>query len=217
MKKSRVFTILIYVAVLVLAFSWMLGLFSGDGEDLSYSQVVKFFNNEQVKSFVVKENTIYLTLHSEYKGKFALTAPMADPEGFHTEMRDLLKSQTEAGILESYDFVPEEKQSPYAYIVPIVLAGIILLILWFLLVGRANSNNPMNNFGKARTVNGLPGNRKVTFEDVAGVVDKFTAVDMAAAVSADELAESLSHTASSAYLAGIDINKIILYNFQSLQ
>ncbi len=57
------------------------------------------------------------------------------------------------------------------------------------------------------TMNGY----KLAVEDVAGVVDKFTAVDMAAAVSADELAESLSHTASSAYLAGIDINKIIAY------
>lgn len=57
------------------------------------------------------------------------------------------------------------------------------------------------------TMNGY----KLAVEDVAGVVDKFTAVDMAAAVSADELAESLSHTASSAYLARIDINKIIAY------
>ncbi len=169
MKKNRVFTIIIYVAVLVLAFSWMLGLFGGNGEDLSYSQVVKLFNNEQVKSFVVKENTIYLTLHSEYKGQKALTAPIADPEAFRSEMWEVLKMQSESGVLESYDFVPEEKQSPYAYILPIVLAGVILLILWFLLMGRANNNNMMNNFGKARTINGLPGNKKVTFEDVAGV------------------------------------------------
>ena len=169
MKKSRVFTISIYIVILVLAFSWMMGLFSGKGEDLSYSQVIKLFTNEQVKSFVVEENTIYLTLHTEYKGKTALTAPMADPDGFHVQMQELLQSQLSSGILESYDFVPEEKQSPYAYIIPIVLAGVILLFLWFLLMGRANNNHPMNNFGKASTVNGLPGNVKITFDDVAGV------------------------------------------------
>lgn len=169
MKISRVFTIFIYIAVLILAFSWMLSIFGGRSEDLSYSQVLKFFNNEQVKSFVVKENTIYLTLHSEYKGKMVLTASLADPESFRSEMSELLQKQSQSGVLESYDFVPVKQQSPYAYIIPIVLAGGILLLLWFVLMGRANSNNPMNNFGKARTINGLPDDKKVTFDDVAGV------------------------------------------------
>lgn len=169
MKKGRVISVVIYIAVLVLAFSWMLGLFGGNGEDLSYSQVIKLFKNEQVKSFVVKENTIYLTLHSEYKGETVLTAPLADYEGFRSEMWDVLQTQSESGVLESYDFVPEEETTPYAFIVPIVIAGGILLLVWFILVGRANHNNPMSNFGKARTVNGLPGNKKVTFEDVAGL------------------------------------------------
>ncbi len=47
--------------------------------------------------------------------------------------------------------------------------------------------------------------------DVAGVVDRLTAVDMAAAVSADNIAEALSHTASSASLAGLSLDKIIAY------
>ena len=169
MKKGRVISVVIYIAVLVLAFSWMLGLFGGNGEDLSYSQVIKLFKNEQVKSFVVRDDTIYLTLHNEYKGETVLTAPLADHEGFRSEMWDVLQSQSESGILESYDFIPEEETSPYAFVFPIVIAGGILLFVWFILVGRANQNNPMSNFGKARTVNGLSGNKKVTFEDVAGL------------------------------------------------
>lgn len=169
MKKRRILPILIYIAVLVLAFSWMLGLFDGNGEELSYSQVVKLFEAQQVKSFVVKENTIYLTLHQEYKGNTALTAPIDDPAQFREDMREVLQSQLKSGVLESYDFIPEEKQTPYAFILPIVLAGVIILFFWFILMGRANNNNPMNNFGRARTVNGLPGKKKITFEDVAGV------------------------------------------------
>ena len=169
MKKRNFISILIYVAVLVLAFSWMLGLFNGSGEDLSYSQVVSMFRKEQVRSFVVEENKIYLVLHTEHNGKTALTAPMADPEGFREDMWELLQQQTETGVLESYDFVPADKPSPFDYIIPIVLAGLILIILWVMLVGRANSNNPMNNFGKARTVHGQAGNKKITFDDVAGV------------------------------------------------
>ena len=52
---------------------------------------------------------------------------------------------------------------------------------------------------------------KMAASDAAAVVDKLTAVDMAAAVSADGIAEALSHTASSAYLAGVELDKIIAY------
>lgn len=169
MKSRRIITILIYIAVLVLAFSWMLGLFGGSKTDLSYSQIVKLFKDEQVSSFVVEDNTIYLVLNSEYNGKTSMKASLADPDGFREDMWELLESQSESGVLKSYDFKPADKQSPFDYIIPIVLAGMILLILWFFLVGRANSNNPMNNFGKARTVNGAAGDKKVTFADVAGV------------------------------------------------
>ena len=169
MKKSKFLTIIIYIGVLILAFSWMMRLLGGSGGDLSYSQVVKLFQDQQVKSFVIRDDTIYLKLHAEYKGKTSLSAPMADPEGFVSEMWQLLQEQTQAGTLESYDILPEEKTSPYAFIFPIVIAGGILLLVWFILAGRASSNNPMNNFGKARTVNGQPGNEKITFQDVAGV------------------------------------------------
>lgn len=52
---------------------------------------------------------------------------------------------------------------------------------------------------------------KLAVDEVASVVDKLTAVDMDAAVSADGIAEALSHTASSAYLAGLELDKIIAY------
>ncbi len=168
MKKGRIITLVIYIAVLVLAFSWMLGLFDINGDDLSYSQVITLFEKEQVRSFVVEENRIYLVLHDPVEGKNALSAPLADPEGFRQDMWELLQSQTKKGVLESYDFVPEKETSPYAYILPIVLAGLILIVVWVILAGRANSNNPLSNFGKARTINGSAG-KKVTFADVAGV------------------------------------------------
>ena len=169
MKKRRIITLIIYAAVLVIAFSAMLGLFSDDRDKLSYSQIVNMFKEEQVRSFVVEDNNIYLVLHSEYNGKTSIKAPLADPDSFHEQMWQTLQEQSESGVLESYDFVPAEEQKPFDYFLPIVLAGVVLIILWILLVGRANSNNPMNNFGKARTINGLPENKKVTFDDVAGV------------------------------------------------
>ncbi|MBQ8797895.1 MAG: ATP-dependent zinc metalloprotease FtsH [Oscillospiraceae bacterium] len=169
MKKPINLTPIIYVVILVLVFSLIISIFAGRTDDLPYSQIVQLFKNEQVKSFVVDQKTITLELHTAYNGKKVLTAELADPNGFRQEMWDILQAQTESGKLESYDFLPVEETSPFAYILPIVIAGGVLIVLWAILAGRANSNNPMNNFGKARTVNGLPANKKVTFADVAGV------------------------------------------------
>ena len=168
MKRIRILPLIIYVAVLILAFSWMLGLFGGNGDDLTYSQVIGLFKQEQVRSFVVEDDSIYLVLRQPLNGKSTLSAPMADADAFRQEMSALLQEQTQNGVLESYDFIPTEKTSPFSYVLPIVIAGLILIVVWAVLAGRANNSNPMNNFGKARTTHGS-GNKKVTFADVAGV------------------------------------------------
>lgn len=50
---------------------------------------------------------------------------------------------------------------------------------------------------------------KVEVKDTLGIVDKLTAVDMEAAVSAGGIAEAMSMTANGARLAGVDMNKLI--------
>ncbi len=169
MKKRKIFPIILYIVILSVIFSWMLGLFSKDTDELSYAQVVSLFRQEQVESFRVEGNLLYLKLYQPYEGSKSYTATLADPEGFHRDLGELFQAQAQTGVLKDYHFVPADGTSPFDYILPIVLSGLILIVIWILLVGRANSNNPLNNFGKAKTVSGLPGNKKVTFEDVAGV------------------------------------------------
>ena len=82
---------------------------------------------------------------------------------------ELLAQQMESGVLEGYNFLAVKATTPMDYVMPLLIAGGLLLFLWFILMGRANGGgNPMNNFGKARTVQGIPDGRKVTFADVAG-------------------------------------------------
>jgi len=169
LKNRRIISIILYVVIIAVAFSWMLGFFGLGGSDLTYSQVMELFKQEKVRKFTVSENRIYLDLHEPYQGSTSLVTNLSDESRFRAEMWDLIQSQAEAGILESYDFLPKDTVSPYEYILPIVFAGLILIVVWILFVGRANSSNPMANFGKARTVNGLPNGKKVTFADVAGM------------------------------------------------
>ena len=169
MKKRRVIGIGVYVMILLLAFSWMLGLF-GDGRDnLAYSEVVSLFQKEQVKSFIAEGNDLYLELHTPYNGKLKLLTTISSADGFRQELWELLQSQAQKGVLESYDFLPADETGPFDYILPIVIAGLVLLLIWMFLAGRANHSNPMAGFGKAKTQNGTPAGKKITFDDVAGV------------------------------------------------
>ena len=170
MKKRSIVTVLIYLGVLAMLFSLLLSFFGGVNDGLTYSQIVELFEREQVKSFVVKDETIVLELHNPYNGKTQLRCDMADAESFRQEMWNLLQEQSAAGVLESFDFRPEKAWSPYSLVLPLLLVGGILLLVWFILMSKANSNagNQMGAFGKARTVMGVPDGKKVTFEDVAG-------------------------------------------------
>ena len=169
MKKRSIITILIYLAVLFLLFSWITGLFGNHTDGIAYSDIVQLFHNEQVKSFIVEDQMIQLNLHTPYDGQTTLLCDLADPASFRQEMAALLESQLQSGVLESYHFYPAEESTPFDWILPLLLVGGVLLLLWFIIMSRVNGGgNHMSNFGKARTVLGMPDGKKVTFDDVAG-------------------------------------------------
>ena len=168
-KQRRSFAPFIYLLVLVLALTWALNQFSQKTNTILYSELVKLFRQEQVKEFLVAGDTITLVLRSPHNGKTSITSGLADPAGFRSEMQSLFDEQTASGVLTDYDFVAQRRYTPYDLIIPLLLAGGVLLLLWSFLMGRMNGGgNPMAQFGKARTVLGVPDNKKVTFDDVAG-------------------------------------------------
>ena len=171
MKKKSIFPIIIYMVVLVVVFTLILSLFTSGSGDLTYSQVLEQFRNENVTSFEVNGDVIKLNLREPVEGKKTLSHKLADPDGFRQEMQPLLQSQSESGVLIWYNFTPEAKLSPYDFILPIIIAGLVLLLVWGFIAGRANNNHPLNNFGKATAASGRTG-QKVTFADVAGMEEE---------------------------------------------
>ena len=169
MKRTRWIPLIVYAALLVAFLGWISNLFTTTQDTLPYSKVVELFNKEQVRQFVVEDQTITMQLNKPYNGQTTITAPLADPESFRQEMHETFAEQTASGVLESYNFVPDKGFSPYTLILPLLVVGVVLLLIWALLMGRMSSaGNPMNGFSKARTVLGVPGDKKVTFDDVAG-------------------------------------------------
>ena len=167
-NRNRIIPLLIYLMVLLSIFSWLGGFFSPEGNDIPYSKVVELFRQEQVKEFMVNGDQLTMLLHHPYNGETKVTTTLSDPEGFRTDMQALFLAQTDSGILQTYDFVADAAFSPFDLILPLIIAGVVLLLAWAIIMGRLNTNNPLQNFGKARTVLGIPDGKKVTFDDVAG-------------------------------------------------
>ncbi len=170
MKNQRKnFSPLIYLLGLVLVLSWAMGNFGQKSNAIAYSNLVKLFQREQVSQFLVKGDEITLLLREPYNGKTTLRTGLADSEVFRAQMQPLFDQQTASGVLEAYDFVADKSYTPYDFILPLLVAGGVLLLAWFLLVSRLNGGgNPASQFGKARTVQGVPEGQKLTFQDVAG-------------------------------------------------
>ena len=170
MTKRKNFAGIVYLLLVLLLAAWLFGFFASQDDGLTYSDVVALIESEQVESFVLDGETLSLKLREAHPelGKTQLTATIAYPEAFMEEIRDTVREQKASGSLVDYQYLPKETVSPYAYVLPIILAGLVLIVVWVILAGRANRGNPMADFGKARTVSGQPG-KKVTFDQVAGM------------------------------------------------
>ena len=109
MKNQKAFSLILYLAILALVFSWVMGFLDPVAGGLSDSEVLELFEKEQVRSFTVRDQRITLQLHQPYNGDTTVSASLADPDGFRQQMWETLREQTESGVLQSYRFVPEEK------------------------------------------------------------------------------------------------------------
>ena len=79
MNYRKFIPTILYLVVLFLVLSWASGLMNGTTDSVPYSRVVELFQQEQVKSFVVKDNTITLELRSPVNGRTEIKTNLAQP------------------------------------------------------------------------------------------------------------------------------------------
>ncbi len=168
MKKRNFIPLIIYVVVLLAVLSWAGDLFGTGVSQIPYSRVVALFREEQVRAFEVQDNVITMELHTPYNGETTVSAYLGSVEAFQQELGELLLAQNESGVLDYYHYIPGESFSAFDLVLPLLLVGMALLFVWAMFMSRANAQNPLQNFGRARTVLGVPDGKKVTFADVAG-------------------------------------------------
>ena len=167
MKKRSILTTIIYVVLLALLFSWIIGVFDQKRETVSYSEAVELVKSGAVESFTISDQELSLNLKEGEAKKKALRATITDGDKFLADVEpelSLLRSQEAI----TYKIQKESGFSAYSLILPLVIAGVIVVFFYAIFMSRAAGGGGAASFGKARTVLGIPDGKKVTFADVAG-------------------------------------------------
>ena len=156
---------------LALIFALAAGVFSlhSTPAGIPYSEVLDQFRNEKVSSFTLEGSTLTLRLRGENGAEKSVTASIGDAELFHKDLDELIAEQYASGVLTSYNYLPAPGTPWYRAALPYVVVGVILMVVFFVLMGRANGGpSAMAQFTRANAHFGLSGKEKVTFADVAG-------------------------------------------------
>ena len=172
MNKSALRSLAFYGAlILVFLFAMQYISHSNDAGKLSYSQMVQLFQQEQVKSFTVQDNTVTLDLSDGSEDRCEIT----DVTLFREDLGELIQQQWTSGVITDYSYEPDTPPSWISTWGPSLLTCIVIVAMIYLVFLRQNAGggkNSMANFGKAHTSTPYDKDHPVTFRDVAGAEEE---------------------------------------------
>ncbi len=168
MRKTNSRMLFRYGLLLLILFFALQYISSTNATDtLSYSQMVQLFRQEQVSSFVVKDNTVTLSLSDGTTQECEIT----DVSLFREDLGELVQQQWADGIITSYSYEPDSDGGWFETWGPTLLTCIMMIVLLYMLFmrqGGGGGQKNMSNFGKAHTSTPYDKEHPVTFQDVAG-------------------------------------------------
>ena len=178
MKKKNtgardIFLFLLIVAVLVALASFLIG--GTPVEKITYADVVRQFEAENVEEFLIDENgilTMKLRKPITADGENIISFDISDPQiraDFRIDTAELINEQRAKGIIKDDDRIPEKGTPWWVVILPYLIIFGIIAVMWFFMYNKADGGaGKAMRFGKARTKLGSDEKKKVTFADVAG-------------------------------------------------
>jgi len=131
---------------------------------MTYSDVIKDFEQEKVKSFVIKDTDLTM----ELKDGSVVTYELPSIDIFLRDLGDTIAEQRSAGIIESQDYVITP--TPWwSMLLPYALIIVVFVVFWYFMMNRQDGGlKTTMNFGKARARLASDDGKRVTFQDVAG-------------------------------------------------
>ena len=168
MNRKLNFRPLVFLILCLLLVMYLARTMSRQG-DITYSEMRQLFVEEKVQSFSISDTRLNATLQDQTTA----TCRLHDVQLFFDDLNDLVVEQYEKGIITKYDYPAAPGTNWLQVLLPYVLAIMAFILLMNLMTrmsggGAGGVNDKMAHFGEAR-VNGIPeGDKKVTFQDVAG-------------------------------------------------
>ena len=172
MKQASRFRGILLYGIVILLLLWSFSAFSGARREgyVTYSQMVEYFEDEQVTQFTVGEDDVVTLTLADGSVRYHALASL---ELFHADLGDLIQAQREAGTLTYYEYQQKTELPQWALVVlPAVVSVVLVMIIWWMMAMRQQNaqgggQGGMSRFGQARVVSGQE-RSAVTFADVAG-------------------------------------------------
>ncbi|MGM9645631.1 MAG: ATP-dependent zinc metalloprotease FtsH [Eubacteriales bacterium] len=172
MKKNRsnIITIVFYFILIGLIIFAIASLFAkNDTEKPMYSDIIRYFNNEQVKELYVENNnlTIVLRPDAEHAEERTITYSVRDNYTFENDLGELIIKQVNSGKIEKYENVTKETPWIVSYI-PYIILLVLFVVFMVFTMRQTNGGGKMGSFGKSKIRNVQNQEERVLFSDVAG-------------------------------------------------
>ena len=171
-KQPRYLFIILYGLVLLAVFAAVSRLARPQQtQTINYSAAVKLFEDEQVKTFVIKDNVLTMELNKPLNGQDVVQTELVDFAVFYSDLNDTVRDQAKRGVIQSYNYPPDSEPSIFVQMLPYLIIGILFLLAWFVLMNRANGGQNAIKFSRSGARLATDED-KVTFADVAGAEEE---------------------------------------------
>lgn len=159
---------MLYLVILALAIILLTLLFDDTGQTkaLTYSDIIDYFRNSEVKTFVVKENELTLELYNEEIIKYEIPYLSL----FIEQVTQIMEEQESSGArtVQKYNYIPPAETPWWASFIPYILLFGVVVVLWYFMMRQASGGGKAMSFGRAKTKIQTDSKKKITFADVAG-------------------------------------------------
>ncbi len=172
-QRNRTRDIGFYVLIMVILLAVIYTMLTPQQpqEELTYSEIVDMFKEEQVESFVIEGSTLIITPKGAAETDPDITYDLYDVGLFISHMLPLIDEQHAEGIISDYDIKTGWVAPWWLSMIPYLLIIVAFFALWYYMMNKAGGGGGapgVGKFGKARTRLGSEEQKKVTFKDVAG-------------------------------------------------
>ena len=130
-----------------------------------YSDIVRLFEEEKVKEFVIDDSVLTATLYDGSTVVYSI--PYLDL--FFDELGDLISAQRQSGVIQHEEIKRPASLPWWAGMVPYVILIVIFGVFWYFMMNKADGGaRGAMNFGKSKARLATDDAKKVSFNDVAG-------------------------------------------------